>query len=151
RAQVSRSAPLTVERAVERRALLTYATEDAGVCTPRLRTLIRVGPEAAVLANEHVPGVTLAALSSGVSDAQLRRVWATVLTLHAQRVTHRALTADRIMFGGDGRGGGQGAVILLDPGNGDVAATDLQLRLDLAQLVAETALLVGADRAAGLA
>jgi uncharacterized membrane protein YbhN (UPF0104 family)/tRNA A-37 threonylcarbamoyl transferase component Bud32 len=149
REQVSRSAPLTVERAVERRALLTYATEDAGVCTPRLRSLIRVGPEAAVLANEHLPGVTLAKLSSDASDAQLREVWATVLALHAHRVTHRALTADRIMFSGDGRA--PGGVILLDPGNGDVAATDLQLRLDLAQLVAEMALVVGAERAASLA
>ena len=32
--QVSRSAPLTVERAVERRALLTYAMEDTGVSRP---------------------------------------------------------------------------------------------------------------------
>jgi uncharacterized membrane protein YbhN (UPF0104 family) len=38
--------------------------------------------------------------------------------------------------------------MLLEPGNGDVAASDLQLRLDLAQLLAELALLVGPDRAA---
>jgi uncharacterized membrane protein YbhN (UPF0104 family) len=44
-----------------------------------------------------------------------------------------------------------GDVVLLDPGNGDVAATDLQLRLDLAQLLAELALLVGPDRTARLA
>ena len=62
RTQVSRSAPLTVERAVERRALLTYAAEDAGVPTPRLRALIRVGPEAAVLVNESHDGTTLAEL-----------------------------------------------------------------------------------------
>jgi uncharacterized membrane protein YbhN (UPF0104 family) len=68
-----------------------------------------------------------------------------VLQLHAHRVTHRALTADRIMFVGDGD------VVLLDPGNGDVAATDLQLRLDVAQLLAELALLVGPDRTARLA
>src|SRR5258707_1116462 len=51
RTQASRSAPLTVERAMERRALLTYATEDAGVPTPRLCALIRVGPQAADLAH----------------------------------------------------------------------------------------------------
>jgi hypothetical protein len=42
--QVSRTAPLSFDRAVERRALLSYATEDAGVPTPRLRSLVRVGP-----------------------------------------------------------------------------------------------------------
>jgi len=155
RTQVSRSAPLTVERAMERRALLTYAAEDAGVPTPRLRALIRVGPEAAVLANESHGGTTLAELKEVPTDAQLASVWDTVLRLHSRRVTHRALTADRILLlGADdhnhARDGSPplGAVMLLEPGNGDVAASDIQLRLDLAQLLAELALLVGPDRAA---
>ncbi len=170
RTQVSRSAPLTVERAMERRALLTYAAEDAGVPTPRLRTLIRVGPEAAVLANESYAGTTLAGLAEVPTDEQLGQVWDVVLRLHSHRVTHRALTADRILLTIDGdrgdhgqdhglghhRDGGRphgsgGQVMLLDPGNGDVAASDLQLRLDLAQLLAELALLVGPDRAASSA
>ena len=167
RAQVSRSAPLTVERAMERRALLTYAAEDAGVPTPRLLALIRVGPDAAVLANESHGGTTLAEVAQALTDEQLAQIWDVVLRLHSRRVTHRALTADRILLIGDGEHGGNdqahgrgqhhpdgsrlrgngGEVMLLDPGNGDVAATDLQLRLDLAQLLAELALLVGPDRA----
>jgi uncharacterized membrane protein YbhN (UPF0104 family) len=159
--QVSRSGPLTVERAVERRALLTYAVEDAGVATPRLRALVRVGPEAAVLANEHHDGTTLAEQDGEPTDDQLRRVWDAVLQLHQHRVTHRNLTADRILFAspgcggpgssGPGPGGGDGAVMLLEPGDGDVAASDLQLRLDLIQLLAELALVVGPDRAADVA
>ena len=168
--QVSRSAPLTVERAIERRALLTYATEDAGVPTPRLRALIRVGPEASAIANESHDGTTLAELAHPPTDAQLARVWDVVLQLHSRRVTHRALTADRILLTSDGRDHGDGdspapglgpprrdgdrggdEVMLLEPGNGDVAASDLQLRLDLAQLVSELALLVGPDRAAASA
>jgi len=140
RAQVSRSAPLTVERAMERRAL----------------------------ANESHGGTTLAEVAQALTDEQLAQVWDVVLRLHSRRVTHRALTADRILLIGDGMHGGSdqahgrgqhhrdggrlrysngGEVMLLEPGNGDVAATDLQLRLDLAQLLAELALLVGPDRA----
>jgi glycosyltransferase 2 family protein len=164
--QVSRSAPLTVERAIERRALLTYATEDAGVPTPRLRALVRVGPEASAIANDSHDGMTLAELARPPTDAQLGQVWDVVLRLHSRRVTHRALTADRILLTSDGHGRGDGEdqapglgaphrdggrggeeVMLLEPGNGDVAASDLQLRLDLAQLLAELALLVGPDRA----
>jgi uncharacterized protein (TIRG00374 family) len=144
---VSRSAPLTLEGAIERQALLIYATEDAGVRTPRLRAAIRVGPDAVALATSHLDGATLAESGAATTDNQLRRVWDAVLRLHAHRVTHRALTSDRIMLTGDG----QGEVALLDPGNGDVAATDLQFRLDLVQLIAQTALLVGSDRAASLA
>ncbi len=192
--QVRRDRPLTLERAVERRALLSYAADEAGVRTPRLLALISVGSDATVLAHEQRAGTTLAQLAgapdgsgedepgpagtpqpdpagpdsarssqarhdpaapdpahparpadSAPNDDQLLRVWEAVLQLHAHRVTHRALTADRIMFADDGD------VVLLDPGNGDVAATDLQLRLDLAQLLAELALLVGPDRTASLA
>jgi glycosyltransferase 2 family protein len=143
--QVSRNAPLSVEHTVERRALLSYATEDAGVPTPRLRALVRVGPEAAVLAYNHCPGTTLARRNPGCSDAQLSCIWDTVARLHAHHVTHRGLTADRILLTDDGQ------VVLLDPGDGDVAASDLQVRLDVAQLLAELALYVGPDRAARLA
>src|SRR5581483_11909505 len=61
------------------------------------------------------------------------------------RVTHRSLTADRIVICADGQ------IELLDPGGGDIAASDLQLRLDLAQLLAELATLTGPDRATDLA
>jgi uncharacterized membrane protein YbhN (UPF0104 family) len=172
--QASRSQPVSVERTAERQALLSYAADEAGVRTARLRALTRVGADSMALALDRPAGTTLAEFAkpagSGTgtaapgtpavpepdpdpaqpaadqpTDEQLRRVWDTVLKLHAHRVAHRALTADHIMFDDDGD------VILLDPGTGDVAATDLQLRLDLAQLMAELALLVGPDRTADLA
>jgi glycosyltransferase 2 family protein len=147
RSQVSRASALTVERAIERRALMTYAMEDAGVATPRLRALVRVGPEAAVLATDHHPGVTLAELPDPPSDQQLGQVFDAVLQLHRHRVTHRSLTADHILLTGNDTG----PVMLLDPGDGDVAASELQIRLDLAQLTAALALLVGPERAADAA
>jgi glycosyltransferase 2 family protein len=145
--QVSRSAPLTVSRAVERRALMTYAVEDAGVSTPRLEAAVRVAPEAAAIATRHLDGTTLAELPRSPSDEQLDRIWDTVLELHRRRVTHRSLTAQHILLSGDG--GGQ--VTLLEPGDGDVAASDLQIRLDLAQLTVTIALVVGPERSAALA
>jgi glycosyltransferase 2 family protein len=199
---VRRGVPLSQERAVERRALLAYAADEAGVRTPRLVALVSVGGDANALAYEHHRGTTLAELAavppdsgsaepdgagtprsnpaaarpaaitvsqsaddrrdatagsrpadehraratdSRPTDDQLLRVWEAVLRLHAHRVTHRTLTADRILFADNGD------VVLLDPGGGDVAASDLQIRLDLTQLLAELALLVGPDRAARLA
>jgi uncharacterized protein (TIRG00374 family) len=142
--QASRSATLTVSRAIERRSLMAYALEDAGVPTPRLRAALRVGPEAAFIATDHATGTTLAELPCPPSDKLLSRVFDTVLTMHRHRVTHRALTPDHILIMG---GDYDGDVMLLDPGDGDIAATDLQLRLDLAQLTAAMALLVGPERA----
>jgi len=143
--QVSRNVPLSVYHTIERRALLSYATEDAGVPTPRLRSLVRVGPEAAVLAYDHCEGTALAQRNPGYTDAELGGIWDAVTQLHAHHVTHRGLTADRIVFTADDR------IMLLDPGDGDVAASDLQIHLDLAQLIAELALFVGPEKSAGLA
>jgi len=131
REQVARRAPLSTARAAERRALLC--------------ALFRVGPEAIALATEADGGTPLSELGSSLTEAQLAAVWDAVRRLHAHRVTHRQLTADRILLD-DGD-----QVKLLDPGTGDVAASDLQLRLDTAQLLAELATLVGPDRAAELA
>jgi tRNA A-37 threonylcarbamoyl transferase component Bud32 len=94
-----------------------------------------------VLAYEHQEGTTLAQRNSGCSDAELSQIWEAVGRLHARRVTHRSLTADRILLTGDGQ------AMLLDPGDGDVEASDLQIRLDVAQLLAELALSAGPDRA----
>lgn len=173
RRQVSRGIPLSLDYAIERRALLSYATADAQVGTPRLRAALRVGPDAALLAYDHLDGTTLAEQAEWAeqaghagqpTDAELARIWAAVLRLHAHGVAHRALTADRILIahGPNGANRAQGAdaaaghpadgeVALLDPSNGNVAASDLQLRLDYAQLLAELALLVGPDRAVGAA
>jgi len=140
----SRSATLTVSRAIERRTLMAYAVEDAGVPTPRLRASLRVGAEAAAIATTHWTGTTLADLPCPPSDKQISRVFDTVLALHRHRVTHRALTPDHIVIMGSDY---DGDVMLLNPGDGDIAATDLQVRLDLAQLTAAIALLVGPERA----
>jgi glycosyltransferase 2 family protein len=144
--QASRNAPVTVSRAIERGTLMAYAVEDAGVPTPRLRAALRVGPEAAAIATSHHDGTTLAE-HDALTDRQLGRVFDAVLRLHRHRVTHRSLTADHILL----TGAAGETVMLLDPGDGDVAASDLQLRLDLSQLTATIALLVGPARAASLA
>ena len=142
RNQVPGSAPLSVDRTVEHRALLSYAAEEAGGATPRLRAVVRVGAEATALAYDYHEGATL---DSGCSPAVLGRVWDAVLQLHAHQVTHRTLTADHILLTPDDE------VMLLDPGGGDIAASALQIHLDLAQLIAELALLAGPEVSARLA
>ena len=143
--QVARGTPLSVDRALERRALLSYATQDAGVPTPRLRSVVRVGPDAGVLAYQHCAGTTLTQRDTECTDEELDCVWDTVTRLHERHVAHRGLTGEHILFTPDGQ------VMLLDPGDGDVAASDLQRRLDLAQLIVELALHVGPERSALLA
>ena len=144
--QATRTTPLTVSRAIERSSLMAFAVEDAGVPTPRLRAAVRVGPETGAIATTHLTGPRWPSGRSP-ADSLLGKVFDQVLQLHRHRVTHRSLTADHILLTGAERD----TVMLLDPGDGDVAASDLQLRLDLSQLIATCALLVGPERAASLA
>ena len=48
-----------------------------------------------MLANDHHEGATLADFTDA-TDAELADIWDAVHRLHAHRVTHRSLTADRI-------------------------------------------------------
>jgi len=79
--QASRGLPLSLERTAERQALLSYAADEAGVRTPRLRALTRVGADTIALAHDRPVGTTLAELAAtsasptdgqtaGPSDAQ---------------------------------------------------------------------------------
>jgi glycosyltransferase 2 family protein len=142
--QVSHRQPLSVDRTVERRALLSYAAANADALTPRLRGLARAGPEAIALAYDHYDGATLADRGGEATPAELGKVWDAVRQLHAHRITHGALTADRILLTGSGD------VMLLDMSSGEVAATDLEVRLDLVQLISELAVYAGPEQVADL-
>ena len=145
--QALRNAAITVSRALERQVLMTYAVDATGVPTPRLKAAVRVGLEAGAIAKISTDGPTLAELPEPPSAEELGRVFDTVQELHRHRVTHRSLTPDHIQLSGPDHA----VVTLLEPGDGDVAASDLQIRLDLAQLTAAMALLVGPEAAAELA
>ena len=145
RSELSRNAPLSLEHALERQALMSYAVAAAGVRTPRLVSCVPVGPEAAVLAYEHIEGDTFAARTGAVTDAELEDIWRLVHRLHGQRIAHRGLTAERLLVCADG------STAVLEPGEGELAAGELTIALDRAQLLVETGILVGADRAADVA
>ncbi|HLK44676.1 MAG TPA: hypothetical protein VKT18_01745, partial [Acidimicrobiales bacterium] len=124
---------------------MSFAVAAAGVLTPRMLASVPVGSEAAALAFEPVDGVALSARGAAVTDVELTDVWRAVQRLHRHRVTHGALTAERILLVP-----GAGAA-LVEPEEGAVAASELALRLDDAQLLVELSLLAGTDRAAAVA
>lgn len=129
-------------RSLEQESLMAYATTAAGAATPRLLATSEVGGEAALLAYEHVPGRTLDELGAEeLTDELLSAVWEQLRLLQERRLAHRRLVAESILVG---RCGGP---YLIDLRAGETAASDLVLRLDLAQLLTELALRVGPERA----
>lgn len=142
RGVTQRRTVLSTRRALEQESLMAYACADAGVRAPRLVATTEVGPDAALLAYAHVPGRTLETLEDDeLTDELLARLWGLLGLLQAHRLTHRRLVAESILVDGTGE------PWLVDLRAGEIASSDLALRIDTAQLLTTIALRVGEERA----
>ncbi len=127
---------------IEHAALMSYAATAAGGRVPRLRAVIEVGPDSTLLAYDEVPGHTFAELvPATVTDSDLDAVFRAVRTLHDERIVHRALSPEQLIKADDG------SIWLAGVQHGSIAASDVQERIDLAELLCTSALLTDAARA----
>ena len=116
--------------------------ERAGVRVPRVDRVIKAGDGTALLVMERVDGSSLGQLpAQRISDDLLQRLWAEVDRLHRAGIAHRSLRAANVMVDGDM------LPWLTDFSFSELAATQRQKDLDLAELLASLATLAGADRA----
>ena len=138
----TRSSLQSLRQALEQEALLAYAAIAAGANAPKLIATSELGPDAVMLVYEHTGGRTLDSLADEeITDDLLRNTWHQVQALQSRRIAHRRLAGDAILVDRSG------AVILTDLRGGEIAAGDLLLRMDVAQLVTTLGLRVGAERA----
>ena len=129
-------------QAVEHQALVGMMAEHAGVRVPRVDRVIKAADGTALLAMERVDGSALDRLpAERISDGVLQRLWAEVNRLHRAGIAHRALRAANVMVDDAGQ------PWLTDFSFSDLTATQRHKDLDLAELMASLAVLVGADRA----
>ena len=135
------SASTSMRRRLERTALNSWAISTAGINTPHLISVAEVGPDAAVLAFHHIPGRTFSDLPKPMGDAELVGAWEIVRDLQAARIAHRNLIADNLLLGSDGK------VYLIGLEDGVIAASDVLLRIDLAEAFCTLAMGSSAQRA----
>ncbi len=152
RGPAARRSFLTVRSAIDHMALMSLYARKAGVCTPDLLAVSEVGPFAALVAFRNLEGSSLATYEETLRDSTepdpepladevLEKIWTALKLLQERKIVHRGLTADNILLVA---GGG---VALLDINAGEIAASDLALRLDTVQLLTTVALIVGPERA----
>ncbi|MDH6136650.1 hypothetical protein P3T37_006081 [Kitasatospora sp. MAA4] len=133
---------LSLRGVLKQESLLCYAVQEAGARSRRLLAVAELGPDAALIIYEPLSGHTLDQLHDAeVTDALLRDTWRQVKLLQSRRIVHRNLVASALLM--DDRG----AVHLVGLEDGDVAARDLALRTDVAQLLTTLGLRVGPERA----
>ncbi|MEV4336211.1 lysylphosphatidylglycerol synthase domain-containing protein [Streptomyces sp. NPDC049590] len=138
----TRSSLQSLRQALEQEALLAYAAIAAGANAPKLIATSELGPDAVMLVYEHTGGRTLDSLGDEeITDELLRNTWHQVRALQSRRIAHRRLAGDAILVDRSGK------VILTELRGGEIAAGELLLRMDVAQLVTTLGLRVGAERA----
>ena len=128
RSGFSRPPAVTLRSELEHRTLMGLLLADAGIPAPRPVAVSEVGPFAAVIAYVEPTGATLDEVDD-LDDAQLAGIWQMAATLARRRVAHRGLSRQAVLVAGE-RGVG-----LRSLGSGDLAADDITLRIDLAQLL----------------
>ncbi len=132
----------TLRRTVEHEALVSLTARDLGVRTPRLVAFANADPDGFVLAYEAVDGRSLDRVApSDLTDAVLDEVWEQLVTLRRHRVAHRDLRLANVFLADDGD------VWLIDFGFAELAASDLLMATDVAELLASSTSAVGVDRA----
>jgi tRNA A-37 threonylcarbamoyl transferase component Bud32 len=132
----------SLRRAVEHEALVALAAANEGVRTPPLAAFASAEPGGFVLAYEAIDGRSLdGAEPEEVTDEVLTGIWDQMAILRAHGIAHRDLRLANVFLAADG------VVWMIDFGFSELAATDLLMATDLAELVLSLSLKVGAERA----
>lgn len=132
----------SLRRAVEHEALVALAARDVGVLSPRLVAFATAEPAGYVLAYEAIAGRSLDRVDDEeMTDELLDAVWAQLALLRSHRIAHRDLRLANVFRADDGQ------VWIIDFGFSELAASDLLLANDLAEMLASSASKVGVDRA----
>ena len=128
-----------LRKSVEHAALIAYAAQAAGAPVARLVLSTEVGPDSCALVHQQIPGKPFDELDD-ITDSELDGAWRAIRTLHDHQMSHRALSGRHLLRGSDG------ATWLLGIDQGSIAASDVAMRLDLAELLCSLAMLTSVTR-----
>lgn len=132
----------SLRRAVEHEAFVALAASHVGVRTPPLAAFASAEPGGFVLAYVAIDGRSLDGVhTEGITDEVLAGIWEQMAILRDHGIAHRDLRLANVFLAADG------VVWMIDFGFSELAASDLLLATDLAELVLSLSLKVGAERA----
>ncbi|MFJ5230608.1 lysylphosphatidylglycerol synthase domain-containing protein [Kitasatospora sp. NPDC088391] len=138
---------------LEHQTLLGHAASAAGARTRTPVAATELGPDAALVAYRRIDARPFADLFAEAAEdddledgarptgAELRDAWQQLALLQRRRIAHRTVSPENVLLDAEGR------VHLVGLARGEIAASDLLLRLDVAGLLAVLALSAGPERA----
>jgi len=129
-------------QAAEHQALVAVMAGRAGVAVPAVRQVVKSADGSALLAMDRVGGSSLDLIPvQRISDTMIRELWQQVGGLHRARIAHRSLRAANVVVDGSAR------PWIVDFSFSELGATQRQIALDVAELLASLAVIAGPDRA----
>ena len=132
----------SLRRAVEHEAMVSAMAQRAGIRTPPIVAPVSLVDNSMALVYNRIDGRALNELDDAeFTDELVTRIWEQVKVLRQHHIAHRDLRLANVFLEDDGQ------VMLIDFGFGEVAAEDMLLEQDVAQLVVSTSVKVGAERA----
>jgi uncharacterized protein (TIRG00374 family) len=136
----------SLRQAVEHQALVGLLAEQTGAHVPHVDRVAQAADGSALLAMNVVDGRSLEQVpGEEVTDEILERLWGDVERLHRAGIAHRSLRTANVMIDENG------APWIVDFSFSELAATDRQVAIDVAELLASLSALVGPERAVGRA
>ncbi len=143
----------TIRQRVEHEALALELAARSGARVPGLVGMIAAGDESVGVMEDQIEGTRLAGMRARdsaagndptpLADDLLADIWQQVGLLHRAGIAHRGLSLDRVIVDG------HGDAWITGFHRARLATTERERALDVAQLLADTALAVGPARAVG--
>ncbi|MCJ7832466.1 MAG: hypothetical protein MUP92_03350, partial [Actinobacteria bacterium] len=132
----------SLRRAVEHEALVALWASANEIQTPAVAAVATVGDDGIGLAYERIDGKSLDGVDADDLDQEtLEAAWRLIAQLREHGMAHRDLRLANVFLADDG------APWMIDFGFSEMAATDQQLRSDVAEFLASTTAKVGVERA----
>ena len=138
---ISRWVSPSLKAQAERSSFTTLQALRAGVFTQEPIAIASANDSIIMVLSALPPTTPLTELGEQASDEVLDRAWEQLHYAHTRGISHRALTPEAAVVDASND------VWLLDWDSGEVATTELNQSIDIAQMLVLTALAVGPERA----
>ena len=138
---ISRWVSPSLKAQAERSSFTTLQALRAGVFTQEPIAIASANDSIIMVLSALPPTTPLTELGERASDEVLDRAWEQLRYAHTRGISHRALTPEAVAVDASSD------VWLLDWDSGEVATTELNQSIDIAQMLVLTALAVGPQRA----
>lgn len=139
---------INIRRKVEQAALMSFALESAQIRTPKLLLVREIEFNSILSVYERIDGIDLEQYVKkfgDIKDETIENILTKISLMHENDIVHRKLSSKNILLADTGQ------IYLLNPYAGNIAANQLEKRVDFAEILITLAMLTTPKRVIAIA